>query len=140
MFLALPILAYGLLYQLVRRRFAEVRAALLAAAVIWSSCLLAITEALSLFNLITRAAVALAWCLTCVLAALVTRKLDSAPAATEPPQPFPPLPAFTKFLLAIVAFICVIVLLLAFVAPPGTWDAMEYHLPRTILWMSDHNV
>jgi hypothetical protein len=23
---------------------------------------------------------------------------------------------------------------------PNEWDAMEYHLPRVVMWMSDHNV
>jgi len=29
---------------------------------------------------------------------------------------------------------------LTVVAPPNTWDAVEYHLPCVMLWVSNHNV
>jgi len=143
MFLTLPILAYGLLFHLVRQRFADSRTAALAAAVLWGACLVAVTEILSLFNLIARTAVALAWALVCVATLLASRKLRVPPTPAPPPQDIHspvPLDAITRLLLAGIALICLVVLILAFVSSPSTWDAMEYHLPRTILWMSDHNV
>lgn len=142
MFLTLPILAYGLLFHFVRQRFAESRTAALAAAVLWASCLVAITEILSLFNRITRSAVTLAWVLVSVLTFVASRKfrLPRTPAPQQHIHSPSPLNAITKLLLAGVTLICLVVLILAFVAAPSTWDAMEYHLPRTILWMSDHNV
>jgi 4-amino-4-deoxy-L-arabinose transferase-like glycosyltransferase len=36
--------------------------------------------------------------------------------------------------------IVLIVAITALLAPPNTWDAMEYHLPRLMMWMGNHSV
>jgi hypothetical protein len=36
--------------------------------------------------------------------------------------------------------ICALVAITAIVAPPSLWDAMDYHLPRVIMWMNNHSV
>jgi hypothetical protein len=36
--------------------------------------------------------------------------------------------------------IALLVGVIAIISPPNMWDAMEYHLPRAVMWMSNHTV
>jgi hypothetical protein len=36
--------------------------------------------------------------------------------------------------------VVVIVGICAVLAPPNKWDALEYHLPRVVMWSQNHNV
>jgi hypothetical protein len=51
-----------------------------------------------------------------------------------------PLDAATKWLLAGGGVIALLIGITAVVAPPSMWDAMDYHLPRMVMWMSNHSV
>ncbi len=47
--------------------------------------------------------------------------------------------SWTALLVGIV-LICLITGVIALVAPPNTWDAMTYHLPRVAHWQQNHSV
>lgn len=45
-----------------------------------------------------------------------------------------------RSVLLAITLIVLLVGLTAFISAPNTWDAMEYHLPRVVEWMSNHSV
>lgn len=145
MFLLIPVAAWALLFAWVRTYVGDLRAAGMVTTVWWGACLLAITEALSVVNLITRPATALAWTVVCILAFAgyrLRRQDDPLSSSSDSPTSGTStrLDWHLKVLLAACGVIAFTVMVLAFVAAPSTWDAMEYHLPRTVFWMSNHNV
>jgi hypothetical protein len=46
----------------------------------------------------------------------------------------------SRILLVVVGVIVLLVAITALVSAPNVWDAMEYHLPRATMWMSNHSV
>lgn len=108
------------------------------AATVWATLLVIITELLSVPSLVTVGWLTLAWSVVCVLGIFclsrVAVKTTPAPATAASPS------NADRALLIPAALLLAAVGVLAVVAPPNTWDAMEYHLPRMILWVSNHNV
>ena len=141
MLLLLPVLAFFLSFLILRHRGLDWRRGALAVALFCGSCVVAITEIASTANLVASAGVAISWSLIC-LALLVYYGI--AKRRTLPPQP----PAENRkrpdrteqLLLAGTGIVIALVGITALVAAPDTWDALEYHLPRIVMWMSNHNV
>ena len=143
MLLILPAAAYLFLTLLLREKGVDWRRSLLAAAVFWGACVALSTEALSAPSLVTRGPVALFWLVVCLAVFLcwrVQRARDPhGPNATKSADSGS-LPTALKALLAATGVAVVLVGIDALVAPPSTWDAMLYHLPRVTLWVSNHSV
>ena len=142
MLLLLPCIAYCLFYLILRRKGLDWRRACLTAALFCGTCVVVITESLSLPRLLYRGPVATLWFAVCVAAFLYFRKLkgrtqeqnvvqDASTGSLERP---------TKNLLLASGAIVVLVAIVALVSAPNIWDAMEYHLPRATMWMSNHSV
>ena len=112
------------------------------AAVLWGAVVVIITESLSLFGILTRACVAVAWTVVAVafVALMSRRRLH----ATENPTAFDTgeVSLETAFKLAVLAVAVVIGLtgLVAFIAPPNTWDSMAYHMARVAHWAQNGTV
>lgn len=144
MLLVLPFAAWVLLLVWARRHASDLRTAALVATVGWSTLLLAITEFLSLCNWVTRSGTALAWLAVCVLSYagywMFGRRMSIFPEPSPNATDGARTDAALKVSVAACGVIALIVMVLAFVAAPSTWDAMEYHLPRVVFWMSNHNV
>ncbi len=147
MLLLLPGIAYCLLFLVLREKGLEWRQAALTAAVFCGACVVLFTEALSLPRLLARGPLALCWLALCVAAFLYLRTLKSASAESSPLHdgssatlPHVPLDRPTKILLVSAGVIVALVALTALVSAPNVWDAMEYHLPRVAMWMSNHSV
>ncbi|HKF25740.1 MAG TPA: glycosyltransferase family 39 protein, partial [Candidatus Acidoferrum sp.] len=143
MLLLFPLAAWALLFAWARVHEPDRRAAAMVATVWWGTCLAVITETLSSRNLVTRLGTTLAWVLASLLAFLavaVRRKGARVSLASGAIADTVALERPLKLLLAACGILLSIVMVLAFVAAPSTWDAMEYHLPRTVFWMSNHNV
>ncbi|MGH9431370.1 MAG: hypothetical protein ACRD3T_07490 [Terriglobia bacterium] len=66
MLLILPVAAFVLIYLILREKGIDWRRAVLAAAVFWGTCVVVITETLSVPRLITRDAVAIFWLAICI--------------------------------------------------------------------------
>lgn len=104
-----------------------------------------ITELLSIFYLITRTALIAAW-LVILIAVFIfllksSRKAASARPASRPAVHLPShLMPIDIFLSATIMTVLATIGAIALVAPPNTSDAMEYHLPRMIFWVSNHSV
>jgi len=65
------------------------------------------------------------------------KSVESPPAQSGPDAPFD---RTAKILLVSAGIIVVLVGITALVSAPNIWDAMEYHLPRTTMWISNHSV
>jgi len=142
MLLILPVIAFLLFHLILRERGEEWRWALLGAGICCGTCLVAITELLSIPRLISRGPVALFWVVICAAAFLYLRSLARSSEGRERPAASArkPLESAEKWLLAGTAAIVLFVAITAIVAPPDKWDAMDYHLPRVVMWISNHSV
>lgn len=142
MLLLLPCIAYCLLFWILREKGLEWRRGALTAAVLCGTCVVLFTEALSIPRFLSRGPLALCWLVLCLAAFFYLTAINR-----EAPRRLPDesgsrtgLDGAIRNLLIGAGAIAVTVVILALLAPPNTWDAMEYHLPRVIMWMSNHSV
>ncbi|HZY87830.1 MAG TPA: glycosyltransferase family 39 protein [Gemmataceae bacterium] len=132
----LPVLCFLLLWAAFARRGTGggARAAFLAAALTWGVFVVALTEGLSLFGLLTRNALAVGWAAAALAAAAALR---GAPAVRRPSAR----PDWVAGLFAAAAAAVLgVTLVVALAAPPNTYDAMTYHLARVAHWAQDRAV
>ena len=127
---------FPLLWWLMLARTGCGRIAFLLAAVGWTTYLVAVTELLSLAQLLRPLPLAGAWGILFVtLAVLVQRAAKRHDVARD---------AWRRFLrnpIAIaLAVILAALLVVAIVAPPNTWDAMTYHMSRVAHWAQNGTV
>ncbi len=145
--IVLPALAFVLLFLILRKKQIAKRRALLVASTFWGAGLVLMTELLSVFQLITRGAVAISWLAVNVVCLIVYLKLER-PASTPDSHSQPAdadsgsegLDTATRVLMYVTGIIVVLVGITALVAPPSGIDAMTYHLPRAAMWINNHNV
>jgi len=142
MLLVLPVTAFLLFWRILRKESVDWRRAILGAAVFCGTCVAVITETLSAGQHLTRAAVAISWLAICVGEFLFLKFRTSRSSRIDHPaeSSAEPLDAATKWLLAGGGVITLLIGITAVVAPPSMWDAMDYHLPRMVMWMSNHSV
>lgn len=130
----LPCIAFLILFRAFRTKGHEWRDASLRAATLWWAFLVAITELLSIPYLLTRTWIALAWAVFCALGfAYLYFSRSSALSGpgvshTLPTTESRHLSKTEKVLLVSASILLSGIGLLAVVAPPNTWDAMNYHL------------
>jgi hypothetical protein len=145
-FIFLPCIAFLILFRAFRIKGQGRRAALLRAATLWWAFLVAATELLSIHYLLTRGWIALAWTLFCVVGfAYLFFSRTSSPSGNGVSHTLPStgskrLSKTEEVLLVSASVLLAGIGLLAVVAPPNTWDAMNYHLPRMIFWTINHSV
>ncbi len=65
---------------------------------------------------------------------------DNSDALAQSLDQLPDKDGPNKTLLVAACLIVVLVAITALVSAPNVWDAMEYHLPRATMWMSNHSV
>ena len=142
MFLVLPVTAFLLFCRILRKESVDWRRTILGAAVFCGTSVAVITEALSAGQLLTRAAVAISWLAICAGEILFLKFRTSRTSQIEHSSETSAggLDAATKWLLAGAGLITLLIGITAVVAPPSMWDAMDYHLPRMVMWMSNHSV
>jgi len=142
MLMILPAGAYLFSFLLLREKGLDWRRSALAGAVFWGVCVALSTEVLSVFSLVSRGPVAVFWGVVCAACFLYWRLLRRNPRARAAAQSgsVETLPASLKLLLAATGFVVLLVAIVGLVAPPSTWDAMLYHLPRVTMWMSNRSV
>ncbi len=138
--LLVPLTFAGVWVALLQRRPAwGWRRAWLRASILLGGYLILITEALSLFAAVTSAALALAWSLP---AAIVWARILLRWAKAGYPRLRLRLPAawFERLLLLVVALVLLITAIVAWFAPPSTWDSLNYHMPRVAEWAQLHTI
>src|ERR1700719_1398935 len=145
----LPFLAFSGSWIALRRRGQDQRTSFLVSATLWGTWVAVTTELLSLGSLLTRGAVAAVWLAASILAwsfALFAGRSQQASAPSGSPEPDPysaaskPLSSADWLLLAGLFAIVSLLAIIAFVAPPDTWDAMQYNMPRVVMWIQNRSV
>ena len=140
----LPVIAYALMVLLGRWLDLGWRRAMLQSAVFWGLLITASTELLSIPHWLERGPLAAAWlgavlvgagCLVVVARGRRAVLITAAPGFVSLTLDWP-----ERLMLLAIAAICVAICIVAVTAPPNTWDAMEYHLPRVFFWMQNHGV
>jgi hypothetical protein len=132
------LLAWVLLYRIFVRMTLDHRAAFFHASTYWGLALFVITEGLSLPHWLTSRSVTVAWMAFCAGCLAVPKRKNEwkedfrlrlrRVAHTE------------RMALVGIGCLLIIVCTTALVSAPNVWDAMEYHLPRVIMWMSNKSV
>ena len=142
MLLAFPVTAFLMFYAILREEGADWRKAVLGACVFWGASLTAITETLSLRHLVARGAVAAFWFAIAVAGGIYLRiiRRHSSHASHESESSLVMADRTPNAPLIGVGTILLLVGATAVISPPNVWDAMEYHLPRVTMWMSNHSV
>ena len=113
--------------------------AFMSGSTIWGVVLLAATEVLSIFEAIIFSSLLIFWTVAAIVSALlyigVRRKYPMPPL-----KPVLPYSLAQKFLLAAILAIIATIGAVAFIAPPNTWDSMDYHMPRILYWIQNRTV
>jgi hypothetical protein len=123
------------------RRGSGLRQALIYSSVPVSLFIVFSTEALSVFHALTRAWIALIWFIFAAAAFLFSRAPNANQSAPfEPLKRWHDLNSTDRWMLASLTLIAGLVGLTALLSAPNTWDAMEYHMPRVVEWISNCGV
>ncbi|MDQ3441291.1 MAG: hypothetical protein M3478_13170, partial [Planctomycetota bacterium] len=127
---------FPLLWWLLLARTGCRRVALILAAIGWTTYLLAVTEILSLAQLLKPIPLACAWGALLVTLAVLTRRATARRDVVSD--------AWRRYLREPIAIgltvILAALLVVAIVAPPNTWDAMTYHMSRVAHWSQNGSV
>ena len=134
-------LAFALLFLFFQASGADTnwRRSFLLSAIVWSVFLVAVTEGLSLFGVLTSGTYIAAWAIADIGLLFVLVKSKAPVVKALRPQPFD-LDLDEWFLVIGGALLLLVTLLVALLAPPNSWDAMTYHMPRVMQWMQNQTV
>jgi hypothetical protein len=128
-----PVVALALVFAILRRGEIEWRCSAISAALVWSWFLVAVTELLSLPQLLTRATVAVAWIAFCAVCLVWLRRSPRMLTTQTSSDLTAGLPGRDRWLICGIAVVVGLVGISAIVSPPNTSDAMRYHMPRIVL-------
>jgi 4-amino-4-deoxy-L-arabinose transferase-like glycosyltransferase len=143
-----PFLAFLGCWVIQWRRGQDWRTSFLVSATLWGVWVAATTELLSVGSALSRGAVAGVWLAASILVwsfASFVAKDRAFSTPTSAPLSHPaivgkPLSKADWILLAGLSTVVFLLGIVAFVAPPNTWDAMQYNMPRVIMWIENRNV
>jgi 4-amino-4-deoxy-L-arabinose transferase-like glycosyltransferase len=140
----MPLLSFGLLIEVFRKKGFEWRRQILLATIPWALFLVLATESLSVFHFLTKTGVSLAW-LALILATLgwlfkSAKGAIALPGGAAPSSTGNALEKSDRLALYFVVLIAGLIGLTALLAAPNTWDSMEYHMPRVVEWMVNRGV
>ncbi|HVN53269.1 MAG TPA: hypothetical protein VMT46_02980 [Anaerolineaceae bacterium] len=119
---------------------ADVRLAILRAAVAWTLYLVLILELLSLFKAITQPALVIAWLLPCLAAAGWMLGKRSRGELLALPRFQIPTGWDVRILALITLAVLAITLVVAWTTPPQTWDTLSYHYSRIAHWAQNRSI
>jgi len=116
------------------------REAFLLSSVAWGTAVVMITEGLSIFNLLTFAGLTVTWLVFDTIATIILLIKIRKSGFKSLKLQFPGLSRFEYFVIACIVIIVLTTGLIAVVAPPNSFDSMNYHLSRILHWIQDRNV
>ena len=138
----LPLLAFGSVFLALGnlRRSWEWDRVFLRSLILCGAATVLATEVLSLIRGISQAGLAVFWVLVLVAAAAVlARELRRGERIRLPSLRARPTP-WDGTLLAGIALVAVVTAVVAWFAPPNTWDALTYHMARVAHWAQDRTL
>jgi hypothetical protein len=141
MLVFLPVVSLLLIFLAFRFRSKSQswREAFLATFVLLGTITVLVTEGLSLFHGIAFLSIACYWCAVALGAAgflyvSIKNLPEREKVAGEKPT------FVSRLLFAGVALYVLILAVIALMAPPNTWDSMEYHMPKVMHWIQNGSV
>ncbi len=142
--LILPLLAFLGCWAGLYARNRDWRGSFIMAAILWGVWLAVATEILSSITRLSAHGIAAAWLLAAALACLAAIRTMKTPSTTAPGsqvQPAPvPFSGIERASIGAIGAILVLTAVIGLVAAPDSWDAMQYNLPRAIMWLENHSV
>ena len=111
----------------------------LKASLVWSTLLVLSTECLSLFHQIAFVPILMFW-ITANVAIGIGLMRPGKHSLTSLDFKIPKLTKLETILLLATGFIILLVGLVAWIAPPNSWDALNYHMPRIMFWIQNHSL
>jgi hypothetical protein len=114
--------------------------AALRAAMLWMAYLVLLTELLSLFNAITSWALFIGWLIPIIVAGIFLWLLHMRGGRILLPHPSRPENWLDWILMGGIVFYLVLTALVAFLAPPNTFDSLNYHMARVAHWAQDQSL
>jgi 4-amino-4-deoxy-L-arabinose transferase-like glycosyltransferase len=135
----LPILFALLLFVFFLQSF-DWREAFLFSSTAWGTAVVLITEGLSIFNQLTFSGLTISWLFFDIIAgSILLNKVIRAGFKPIRLQ-FSQLQRFEYMITAGILIIILTTGLIALVAPPNSFDSMNYHMSRIMHWIQDRNV
>ncbi len=132
----LPVLCWLLVALALNKKGLCWRRSFLSASVLWGFTLTAVTEALSIFKLLTFSWLLVCWTVATFISALFyyfVSPSNTVRAAVK-------IPLFLKFLLSSIFTIAILTCLIASVAAPNNLDSLAYHMSRVVHWIQNKSV
>ena len=142
MLIILPVITFGALFLVLRNACVDLdgRLLLLRSAVITGVYAVLTIELLSLVNAVTQISLALSWCLLLLVSILALAYLSKQGNGIRLPRwQWPESRAGMLLLIGIVS-ILIATALVAWFAPPNTWDSLNYHMSRVAHWAQEHSI
>jgi 4-amino-4-deoxy-L-arabinose transferase-like glycosyltransferase len=123
------------------RRSCGLRLSLLYASIPVSLFIAFITEILSAFHAITKPWLLFVWAVFVVAAYLWMRRQNAVqPVLDGPTDVWKSLSRSDRWIVGALAALFALIATTALLSAPNTWDAMEYHMPRVVEWITNHGV
>jgi 4-amino-4-deoxy-L-arabinose transferase-like glycosyltransferase len=106
----------------------------------WAAYAVLMTELLGLFQAVSATALAVGWAIPLVVAVgLLLRTWRRYGRLAMPRLPVPT-SLFLRIVAASVIAIILLTAVVAWFAPPNTWDALNYHMSRVAHWAQQHDL
>jgi hypothetical protein len=130
----LPLLAFVVLYLVLLQTDRDESGAFISASLVFGVFAVLTTEALSLFDGVSITALTVVWSLPIGVGAgwLVRRRRLTG--GLRLPRVAIPASRFLRFVAAWIAVVLLLTAVIAWFAPPNTWDALTYHMSRLAHW------
>ncbi|MDM0081991.1 glycosyltransferase family 39 protein [Variovorax sp. J31P179] len=135
--LIFPLLCF---FALRKTTASEWRASFLLAALLWGAAVLLVTEFLSFLKLLAFGPLLAAWVVACTVPIGVLIYGRAHPMRRQAASPANRASPFEKLILFYLAAVLATTAVLAWVAPPNTWDSMTYHMSRVVHWVQNRSV
>ena len=142
MFAILPIAAFLSIFIILYNKRSDLswRRAFIRSSIVWGIILAISTELLSIWYAINQLALVVIWIIPILVGVIQLIRLYKNGDTLQFPRIRLSKRVGDIILLAGLLFILCTTALIAWLAPPQTWDSLNYHMPRVAQWAQNHTV